>query len=76
MTWQAVAVLLAAIGGQTFWIARALADVKTEIRDVRTDLGGRVDRVDERLARAEATVIKDHGERIARLEERTTRGEA
>jgi hypothetical protein len=62
MSWEAVAVVLAALAGQAFWIGRALAD-----------LGSRIDRVDARLDRIETTVLRDHGERIARLEERATR---
>ena len=60
MTWMAVAVVIAALAGQAFWIAHALAQV-----------GGRLDRIDARLDRMEQRILQDHGERIARLEERT-----
>ena len=64
MTWEAVAVLLAALAGQAFWIAYVLSGIKDSIRDLKTDLGGRLDRI-------ETTFLHDYGERIARLEERT-----
>jgi hypothetical protein len=58
--WAAAAVVVAAIGGQAFWIARALGEV-----------GRRLDRIDARLDRIETRVLEDYGQRIARLEERT-----
>ena len=45
MTWPAVAVVIAAIGGQAFWIGRALDAVT-----------GRLDRLEARLAGVEAGV--------------------
>lgn len=60
MTWPAVGVVLAALGGQAFWIAHALAGVAAQLHELREDVKSLRD-----------DVVRDHGERIARLEERT-----
>jgi hypothetical protein len=56
VTWAAVAVVIAALAGQAFWIAHALAQVSA-----------RLDRLDACLDRIESRVLQDHGERLARL---------
>lgn len=48
---------------QTFWIARGFGSLER-------NLGGRLDRVDERLDHIERTILRDHAERITRLESR------
>lgn len=58
MVWAAAGVLVAAIAGQAFWIGRAFDALRSE-------LGSRLDRIEQRLDR-----IDNYGERIARLEER------
>jgi hypothetical protein len=64
MTWAAAGVVLVALAGQAFWITYVLSGVKDEIRDLKSDLGARLDRI-------ETTFLHDYGEHITRLEERT-----
>ena len=60
MTWPAVAVLIAAMTGQAFWIARALTSSKTDtaarIDALRADMGARFDAVGERITELRADV--------------------
>jgi hypothetical protein len=57
------AIVVPMISIQTFWIARGFSSLERE-------LGGRLDRVEERLDHIDRTVIRDHSERITRLESR------
>jgi hypothetical protein len=57
------AIVVPMISIQTFWIARGFSSLERE-------LGGRIDRVEERLDHIDRTIIRDHSERIARLESR------
>ena len=54
-----IGVLAAVIGLQSFWIARALDDIRATL-----------DRLDARLGHIESVVLRDHGDRISRLEAR------
>ena len=62
--------LFAALGLQTFWIARSL-DMLRDTFAVRFEaIERRLDRIESRLDDM-FRVLLEHGERIARLEERT-----
>ena len=55
MTWAAVAVLLAAIGGQTFWIARSLDRIETRLDRIEgtlKDYGERIARLEGQAGRS------------------------
>lgn len=71
MMWAGVAVVIAALGGQAFWVAHVLGGLREDIRDVRTDLGEDIRGVRTDLGALREEMLRDHGERIARLEERT-----
>jgi hypothetical protein len=62
------ALLLAVIGAQAFWIARALDALRGELHRGFDGVDQRLERVEGRLDRVENVVLRDHGERIARLE--------
>jgi hypothetical protein len=73
VTWAAVGVFVTALGAVAGLLVFMLGAVREDIRNLRGDLGVRLDRVDVRLDRIESTVLREHGERIARLEERAER---
>jgi hypothetical protein len=67
VTWPAVAVVIAAVAGQAFWIGRALDALGKRLDDFKVDMGAGLDRIDARLAGIEAALV-DHGERLVRIE--------
>lgn len=75
MTWTTLAVFVAVLAGQSFWIARVLAGFRSEMGGIRSEMHENFAavRADIRQIRADVQGIKDDGlrslgERVARLE--------
>jgi len=66
--WTMIGAMAGIVGLQSFWMGRALDDIRGRIDRIEL----RLDRIELRLDRIETSVLRDHGERIARLEERVS----